>query len=79
MIGAALGHVAGLSARLCARLSVGPSGGLSGRRAAIARGVAIGLFAAAIVAAGARNVNFTADDRLHAARGGFVMEMLGGK
>jgi quercetin dioxygenase-like cupin family protein len=48
-----------------------------GRRPARAR-IAIALFAA-IVAARARHVNFAADDRLHAPRGGFVMEMLGGK
>ncbi len=34
---------------------------------------------AAIVAAAARDVYFAADDRLHAARGGFVVKMLGGK
>ena len=40
---------------------------------------AVGLFYALIVAAGARDVYFAADDRLHAAGGGFVVEMLGGK
>jgi len=52
------------------------------RRAAGAPRCAIGIavgFLAAIVAAGARDVDFAADDRLHASRGGFVMEVLGGK
>ena len=31
------------------------------------------------MAAGARDVNFAAYDRLHAARGGFVMKVLSGK
>ena len=31
------------------------------------------------MAAAARDIDFAADDRLHAARGGLVIEMLGGK
>ncbi len=73
MIVAALGH--GLCARLPIRLPVGRRGPLRVRSAS----VATGFFRAAIVAAGARDVNFATDDGLHAARGGFVMEALGGK
>ena len=68
MIGAALGHIASLSTRLpvaCGRWATWP-------RLAIR-------FVAAVVTAGARDVNFATDDRLHAARGGFVVEVLGGK
>src|SRR5260370_41778322 len=51
----------------------------SAASAAIARAVAIGFTAAAIVAAGARDIDFAADNRLHAARGRLVVEVFGGK
>src|SRR5260370_38342478 len=51
----------------------------SAASAAIARAVAIGFIAAAIVAAGARDIDFAADNRLHAARGRLVVEVFGGK
>ena len=73
VIRATLGDVAVLSARL-------PVGCRcwAARAPRNAIGIAVG-FLAAIMAAGARDVNFAADDRLHAARGGFVMKVLGGK
>lgn len=71
MIGAAASHLAGLAIGL-------PVGSAAGS-AAIACRIAISFFRAAIVAAGARDVDFAADDGLHAARYRFVMEVLGGK
>jgi hypothetical protein len=76
VIRAALGDVAVLSARLNAGLPVGCR--CRAARAPRNAGIAVG-FLAAIMAAGARDVNFAADDRLHAARGSFVMKVLGGK
>ena len=72
MIGAAPGHFRALPIWL-------PIAGCRGRGAGAASVGAVGFFRALIVAAGARDVYFAADDRLHAARGGFVVEMLGGK
>jgi hypothetical protein len=77
MIRAALGDVAVLSTGLNAGLPVGCRGGAA-RAPPKTIGIAVG-FLAAIMAAGARDVNFAADDRLHAARGGFVMKVFGGK
>src|SRR5260370_27404974 len=78
MIGAAARHLARLSTPLSTRVYIRLPVA-SAASAAIARAVAVRLIAAAIVAAGARDVNFAADNRLHAARGRFVVEMFGGK
>ncbi len=56
--------------------ALGHIGSLSGGHSSRA---AIRLFRAAIVTAGSGHVNFAADNRLYAARDGFVMKLLGGK